>query len=75
MSIEHCHDCDKYIDIDFDAEHFDEHQEDRYRALFGKLTGDNPEDVLGQDWQAIMRDYLESRYVTSCHRASEYRGE
>lgn len=26
MSVERCHDCDKYIDTDFDAEHFDEHE-------------------------------------------------
>ena len=27
MSVVYCHDCDKHIDTDFDAEHFDKPEE------------------------------------------------
>lgn len=59
MSVVRCERCEQFIDTDFDAEHFDEHQEDKDRAWFEELTGENPEDVLGPDWQNIMHDYLD----------------
>jgi len=27
MSVQYCHDCDKHIDMDYNAEHFDEPKE------------------------------------------------
>lgn len=29
MSMQYCHDCDKLIDTDFDAEHFEEHEQEK----------------------------------------------
>lgn len=30
MSVVYCHDCDKYIDTDFNAEHFEEHTKNEW---------------------------------------------
>jgi len=44
MSILYCNNCDKYIDTDFDAEHFDENEECyelEYRCVFPEKYGTN----------------------------------